>query len=96
MEVPAAEFKAHCLRLMDEVAAGGEPLTITKRGKAVARLVATEPPPARGSLFGYMAGSAEVVGDIVAEPMPAWQADSDAGDPKLADLPSPAADAGSR
>lgn len=83
MDVSAAEFKAHCLRLMDQVAAGGEPLTITKRGRPVARLVAPEPEPSRASLFGYMAGSGEVVGDIVTEPMPAWNADSDAGDPLL-------------
>ena len=34
--VGSAEFKAHCLRLMAEVQAGGEPITVTKRGKPVA------------------------------------------------------------
>jgi prevent-host-death family protein len=39
MEVPAAKFKATCLRLMERVAATGEPIVITKRGKPLARLV---------------------------------------------------------
>jgi prevent-host-death family protein len=37
--IKASEFKAKCLRLIDEVAATGEPIEITKRGKPVARLV---------------------------------------------------------
>ena len=38
--VPAAEFKAKCLALIDRVRERGEPITITKRGRVVARLVA--------------------------------------------------------
>jgi prevent-host-death family protein len=37
--VPAAEFKAKCLSLLDRVRERGEPITITKRGRVVARLV---------------------------------------------------------
>ena len=36
--VPAAEFKARCLALIDRVRERGEPITITKRGRVVARL----------------------------------------------------------
>ena len=36
---PAAEFKAKCLALIDRVRDRGEPITITKRGRVVARLV---------------------------------------------------------
>lgn len=42
-QIPAGEFKAHCLQLMDEVAATGQSLVITKRGKPVAKLVPLEP-----------------------------------------------------
>lgn len=35
----AAEFKAKCLKVMDEVAATGEAVVVTKRGKPIARLV---------------------------------------------------------
>ena len=37
--MPAAEFKAKCLALIDRVRERGEPITITKRGRVVARLV---------------------------------------------------------
>ena len=42
--VAASEFKANCLRLMDEVARERRPIIITKRGKPVAKLVPFEPP----------------------------------------------------
>jgi prevent-host-death family protein len=38
-KLPAAEFKARCLALIDRVRERGEPITITKRGRVVARLV---------------------------------------------------------
>jgi prevent-host-death family protein len=37
--VPATEFKAHCLALIDRVAAGQGDIVISKRGRPVARLV---------------------------------------------------------
>ena len=39
MNMAAAEFKAKCLALLDHVHEKGEPITITKRGRVVARLV---------------------------------------------------------
>jgi prevent-host-death family protein len=49
--VPAGTFKARCLALLDEVAATGESLTVTKRGKPVARLVPVDAPkPLLGSI----------------------------------------------
>lgn len=40
-EITASQFKARCLRLLDEVAESGETLVITKHGRPVARV---EPP----------------------------------------------------
>lgn len=37
--VPAGQFKAKCLSLLDEVAATGQPLVVTKHGKPVAQVV---------------------------------------------------------
>jgi prevent-host-death family protein len=37
--IAAAKFKATCLKLMERVAETGEPLEVTKRGKALVRLV---------------------------------------------------------
>jgi prevent-host-death family protein len=62
-QIPAAEFKAHCLRLMDEVAERRQPITITKRGKPVAKLVPADDEPV--DLYGCMAGTIEILGDIV-------------------------------
>lgn len=61
--VPAAEFKANCLRLMDQVAQQRRPIIITKRGKPVAKLAPVEEEPI--DLFGYMAGTAKICGDII-------------------------------
>ena len=36
IEISASEFKAKCLALLDRVAATGETLVVTKRGKPVA------------------------------------------------------------
>jgi prevent-host-death family protein len=49
--VTAASFKAHCLALLDEVAATGESIVVTKRGRPVARVVPlSEPPSLLGSV----------------------------------------------
>ena len=54
--LPAAEFKAKCLGLMDRVRETGAEYVITKHGKPVAKLVPyTE--PKRRSLLGLMKGS---------------------------------------
>lgn len=36
--IKASEFKAKCLKLLDEVTATGEDIVVTKRGKVVARV----------------------------------------------------------
>jgi prevent-host-death family protein len=41
-QISAAEFKAKCLSLMDEVAHKKQSITVTKRGKPIARLVPVE------------------------------------------------------
>lgn len=73
-DVPATEFKAKCLALMDRVAERHESYTITKWGKPVARLVPVSP-VAHETLLGCMAGKASVTGDIVRPgvKISAWQ-----------------------
>jgi prevent-host-death family protein len=55
-EIKAGEFKAKCLKLLDEIAETGETLVITKRGKPVARLGPAVPKAAKRALFGHMKG----------------------------------------
>lgn len=74
MEIPAGEFKARCLQLMDEVEETGRQVVITKRGRPVAKLVPIAEVPARDAL-GCMRGSVVVVGDIVAPLEDRWEAD---------------------
>jgi prevent-host-death family protein len=62
-QIPATEFKATCLKILDEVSRHGTEILITKRGKPVARLigVATSAHATRGAWKGL----ARIRGDIV-------------------------------
>lgn len=62
-QIPAGEFKAQCLAIMDRVSKSGEPVIVTKHGKPVVKLVPAE--NRADDIFDYMAGKAKVVGDIV-------------------------------
>ncbi len=48
--IKASEFKAKCLKLMDEVAESGEEIVITKNGRPVSRLLPYRQRPK--TLFG--------------------------------------------
>jgi prevent-host-death family protein len=61
--INASEFKARCLRVLDDVQATRAEIVITKRGKPVARLSPIG--PARGSLRGAWKGMVQIRGDIV-------------------------------
>ncbi len=51
MDISATAFKATCLRLLDQVAERGEPITVTKHGRAVAQVVPIDAPaPLLGSV----------------------------------------------
>lgn len=75
MDISAAEFKAKCLKLLDQVASTHEPLVITKRGKPVAKLVPIQE-EAPVPLFGYMKGTGQILGDIVNVPHEPWAAET--------------------
>ena len=75
MNINAAEFKAKCLKLIDEVAATHEPLVITKRGKPLAKLVPIDD-VSDVSLFGYMKGTVTMQGDVAAAMSEPWSAES--------------------
>ncbi len=62
-KINAAAFKARCLALIDEVAESGEPITVTKCGKAKVRVVAVREEPR--TLIGATKGTFRIVGDIV-------------------------------
>jgi len=41
-QIPAGQFKQHCLAIIDQVARTHRPVVISKRGKPMARLVPVE------------------------------------------------------
>jgi prevent-host-death family protein len=76
MKVPAGQFKAKCLQLMDKVQKSHEEVIITKFGKPVCKLVpvnSSEQPSQ--AIFGYMNGTAETIGDIISPIGETWLAE---------------------
>ena len=70
IKVPAGEFKAKCLALLDEVALTGRTLIVTKHGKPVARLS-----PLRETGPPSLLGSVVAEDDIVSPSGGSWSAD---------------------
>ena len=66
--IGAAEFKARCLSLMEDVRSTRETVVITKRGKPVAKLVPAE--PSKREFIGSLKGVFRVVGDIQSPAVP--------------------------
>ncbi len=58
----ASAFKAHCLQVLDGVRRFRTPVVITKKGRPVAKTVPPDTPET--DVFGCMAGTARIVGDI--------------------------------
>ena len=73
LQLSAGEFKTHCLRLMDLAQKKRESFIITKRGVPVAKLVPYEDSPV--PIFGRMAGSLEIKGDIIQDVGEKWDGD---------------------
>ena len=69
-KINAAAFKARCLALIDEVAESGEPITVTKRGKAKVQIVAVREKPK--TLWGATKGTFKILGDIVGPIVEDW------------------------
>jgi prevent-host-death family protein len=71
--IPAGEFKAQCLTLMDKVRDTRESVVITKRGKPVAKLVPAD--DEKREFIGRLKGVIRIVGDIESpiEPPEAWE-----------------------
>jgi prevent-host-death family protein len=61
-QMAAGTFKAHCLTVIKQVQATGEPVVVTKRGAPVVRVVPAE--SEKNDIFGLMAGKVKIVGDI--------------------------------
>jgi len=64
--MPISKFKATCLDVMQRVKRTRRPVMITRYGQPVAEVVPPSPPPRKTEWIGSMAGTAVIIGDIVA------------------------------
>jgi prevent-host-death family protein len=78
-EVAISEFKAKCLALLERVRKTKQPIRVTRFGKPVADVVPPSPVAEPGDWLGTMAGTIEIVGDIVSPVMEEddWEAARD-------------------
>ncbi len=68
--IPAGQFKAKCLGLLDRVQRTGESLVITKHGRPVASVTPVAPRVRRP-----LRGSGTIVGDLMAPMGGTWEMD---------------------
>jgi len=73
-KIPAGEFKARCLAVMDSVQKTKEAVIITKRGVPIAKLVPADEVPRE--FLGRLEGIVKIIGDIESpiEPVEKWDA----------------------
>lgn len=64
-EVAISEFKAKCLGILEEVRKTRKPIRVTRFGKPVAEVIPPTPEDRPKNWLGSMAGTAEILGDIV-------------------------------
>ncbi len=70
-EVAISEFKAKCLGILEEVRKTRKPIRVTRFGKPVAEVIPPSPPKSTGRRLGSMAGTVQILGDIVG-PTSSW------------------------
>lgn len=73
-EIPAGKFKDGCLKFLDEVHKQGIPITVTKRGKPIVRIVPVKEDSGPASLVGTVLHEDEDIfstGEV-------WEAEADA------------------
>ncbi len=75
-EVAISEFKAKCLGILEEVRKTRKPIRVTRFGKPVAEVLPPSPEKSNGRRLGCMAGTGEILGDIVGpiSPESEWDA----------------------
>ena len=74
--IPAGEFKAKCLGILEEVHETGNSVIVTKRGVPFAVIVPYEPMMApKSALYGILKDSITIHGDIISPIDDKWEAD---------------------
>jgi prevent-host-death family protein len=65
-EIAISKFKATCLAVVERVRKTRTPILITRHGVPVAQIVPPQPAEQPKSWLGSMAGSVQILGDIIA------------------------------
>jgi len=71
--ISVSELRSHVARILDDVARGKGPVTVTRRGKPVARITASE--AEHGSIFGILRDTVTLHGGIVGPTAVEWNAE---------------------
>lgn len=66
----AGQFKANCLKIMDEVSLSKQSIIITKRNRPVVRIIPFETKP--NFIFGCMKGTIHILGDLISPIDEVW------------------------
>ncbi len=74
-ELPATEVKNAWHACLDRVSQAREEIVITRYGKPIAKLTPVGDEEEEAEIFGYLAGTVTVRGDIVAPIGGTWEAD---------------------
>jgi len=64
MKINAAEFRANCFKILDQVKRTHQEVIITRRGEPIAKLVHIARPKDKDPLLGAMEGLVETTGDL--------------------------------
>lgn len=75
LEVPASDIKNSWHQYLDRVSQAREEIIVTRYGKPVMKLTPIDEPGDHPEIFGFLAGTVTVHGDIVAPMGEAWEAD---------------------
>jgi len=64
-QIDVSKFKATCLAVLERVRKTRKPVLVTRLGVPLAEILPPPEPKRRSSWLGSMAGTAEIIGDIV-------------------------------
>jgi prevent-host-death family protein len=76
VQIPASEVKNAWHEYVDRVSQAREVIVVTRYGKPVLKLSPIEEPEERSRLFGWLAGTVTVHGEIVAPSGERWEVDA--------------------
>lgn len=75
VEVSASDLKNSWHEFLEQVSQGRQEVVITRYGRPIAKLTPYQAPGEAGVIFGCLAGSVTVHGDIIAPVDEVWEAD---------------------